>query len=254
VEKINRSYIRYARYSVQWGIFFLLIYAGYSFYLFVEYFAGNPLPQESSVPVPPVMRPPSVDGFLPIGSLMALKLWITTGIFDRIHPSGLVIFSIALAMALLLKKGFCGWICPVGALSDVTWKLGKKLTGKNYHLPGIMDDILRSVKYLLMIFFLYVVFMKMPPSAILQFLEGDYYKIADVKMLYFFTHMTTVTFITLLILFVLSFFFKNFWCRYLCPYGALLGLISMCSPLKITRNDDRKRECIHLSALDASPA
>jgi polyferredoxin len=243
VEKINRSYIRYARYSVQWGIFFLLIYAGYSFYLFVEYFAGNPLPQESSVPVPPVMRPPSVDGFLPIGSLMALKLWITTGIFDRIHPSGLVIFSIALAMALLLKKGFCGWICPVGALSDVTWKLGKKLTGKNYHLPGIMDDILRSVKYLLMIFFLYVVFMKMPPSAILQFLEGDYYKIADVKMLYFFTHMTTVTFITLLILFVLSFFFKNFWCRYLCPYGALLGLISMCSPLKITRNDDACIDC-----------
>ena len=41
----------------------------------------------------------------------------------------------------------------------------------------------------------------MPPSEIFTFLEGDYYKIADVKMLYFFTKMTLVTFITLVILF-----------------------------------------------------
>ena len=29
---------------------------------------------------------------------------------------------------------------------------------------------------------------------------------------------------------------KNFWCRYLCPYGALMGLASMFSPTRITRD------------------
>ena len=40
----------------------------------------------------------------------------------------------------------------------------------------------------------------------------------------------------LLILGGLSLFYKNFWCRYLCPYGALLGLASMTSPFKIRRD------------------
>jgi polyferredoxin len=31
-------------------------------------------------------------------------------------------------------------------------------------------------------------------------------------------------------------FIQNFWCRYLCPYGALMGFASMLSPLGIRRN------------------
>jgi len=239
MENVDRSYLRYIRYAVQWSIFFFLTYAGYNFYLFVNYFSSD----EVGAPlIPPVSRPPSVEGFLPIGALMAFKLWITTGIFDRIHPAGLVIFIAAVLMALLLKKSFCGWICPVGALSDLTWKLGKKISGKNFILSRHIDYPLRSVKYILMMFFIYVIAVKMPPSEIFKFLEGDYYIIADVKMLYFFTKMTLVTFITLLLLFIASLFLKNFWCRYLCPYGALLGILSLCSPLKITRDEDA---CIH---------
>lgn len=238
MQKIDRSYLRHIRYAVQWSIFFFLIYAGYNFYLFVNYFSSD----EVGAPlIPPVSRPPSVEGFLPIGALMALKLWITTGIFDRIHPAGLVIFIAAVVMSLLLKKSFCGWICPVGALSDLTWKLGKKMSGKNFILNRHIDYPLRSLKYLLMMFFIYVIVVKMPPSEIFKFLEGDYYVIADVKMLHFFTRLSLVTFITLVILLAASLFFKNFWCRYL-SYGSLVGILSLCSPLKITRNEET---CIH---------
>ncbi|RJQ42138.1 MAG: 4Fe-4S binding protein [Nitrospiraceae bacterium] len=242
MEKIDRSYLRYLRYTVQWGIFFFLVYAGYKFYLFVEHFTYA----ETLTPAPETilsMRPPSVEGFLPIGALMALKLWLTTGIFDRIHPAGLVIFTAAVSMALLLKKSFCGWICPVGALSDTVWKLGRKIFGRNFILKPYADYPLRSLKYALLLFFVYVIVIKMPPDAILHFLEGDYYKIADVKMLYFFTMMTTTTLISLSLLFIFSLFIKNFWCRYLCPYGALLGILSLCSPLKITRNKDACIDC-----------
>jgi len=239
--KINRSHIRYIRYVVQWSVFFFLIFSGYRFYLFVKYFSALNIPSANGGSII-FSRPPSVEGFLPIGALMAFKLWVTEGIFDRIHPAGLVIFLAALVTAFILKKGFCGWICPVGALSDITWRTGRRIFGKNFRMRRYTDYPLRSLKYILMLFFIYVVVVKMPSSAILQFLEGDYYKVADVEMLYFFTKMTEATLITLLVLFVFSLFYKNFWCRYLCPYGALLGLISLCSPLKITRNEDA---CIH---------
>ena len=242
MDTIDRRYLRYLRYALQWGIVIFLLYAGYRFFFFVEHFlAQHTVIQETEEAVLR-SRFPSVEGFLPIGALMALKLWMTAGIIDRIHPAGLVIFAAALITALAVKKSFCGWICPVGALSDGVWRLGSRIFARNFIIPRAADSILRSVKYLLMAFFLYIVILKMPSFVIMRFLEGDYYKIADVKMLFFFTKMTTATAIALSLLFLLSLFYKNFWCRYLCPYGALLGLISFFSPLKVTRND---AACIH---------
>jgi len=36
---------------------------------------------------------------------------------------------------------------------------------------------------------------------------------------------------------------QNFWCRYMCPYGALLGLASVLSPVKIRRDADTCIDC-----------
>ena len=43
----------------------------------------------------------------------------------------------------------------------------------------------------------------------------------------------------------LSTLYKNFWCRYLCPYGALLGLLGRFSPFKVRRNEEK---CVHCHA------
>ncbi|MEI6705125.1 MAG: 4Fe-4S binding protein, partial [Deltaproteobacteria bacterium] len=47
----------------------------------------------------------------------------------------------------------------------------------------------------------------------------------------------------ILILLALSVVLRNPFCRYLCPYGALLGLIAMLSPLRVTRDTDRCVSC-----------
>jgi ferredoxin len=36
---------------------------------------------------------------------------------------------------------------------------------------------------------------------------------------------------------------KNLWCRYLCPYGALVGLVSLLSPMRIRRQPDVCIDC-----------
>ena len=241
--KKDRKYLIHLRRAVQWGILISLVYAGYNFYLFEQFFADPSSSPLKNAAEAMAKRPPSVEGFLPIGGLMALKLWITEGIFDMIHPAGLVIFTAALVMSLGLKKGFCSWICPVGTVSELTWRLGQKMFRRNFTLHRYIDYPLRSVKYLLLSFFFYVIVIKMPSPAIFHFLEGDYYKVADVKMLYFFTKMTKTTVISLSVLSLFSLVYKNFWCRYLCPYGALLGLAGLCSPLKITRNEESCTHC-----------
>jgi polyferredoxin len=62
-------------------------------------------------------------------------------------------------------------------------------------------------------------------------------------MLMFFTDISEFALWTLVILVVLSVIIKNFWCRYLCPYGALLGFLSMFSPVKVSRNEETCTDC-----------
>jgi len=71
----------------------------------------------------------------------------------------------------------------------------------------------------------------------LEYFLGDTYNImSDVKMWYFFAEISRFSLIVIGILFLFSIIYRNFWCRYLCPYGALLGITGLLSPAKIKRN------------------
>ena len=63
----------------------------------------------------------------------------------------------------------------------------------------------------------------MSVPAIRAFLEGPYGMVDDVKMLNFFRFLGLTGGIVVALLVVASVFVQNFWCRYLCPYGALDG-------------------------------
>jgi polyferredoxin len=207
----------------------LLLYIGVQFIRFVNYY--NDFGFSS-----PVARPAGVEGFLPISALVALKAWISTGVFDKIHPAGLIIFLAILTISLLVKKSFCSWLCPIGTLSEGLAKIGRFFFGRNFHVPKVLDYILRSLKYLILFFFANVILLGMSGETAAAFLNSPYNMLADIKMLNFFLNLSGLAFFVVGILVILSVLFENFWCRYLCPYGALLGLISMASPLKVTRN------------------
>jgi polyferredoxin len=55
--------------------------------------------------------------------------------------------------------------------------------------------------------------------------------------------MSGTPLIVITVLMLISIPLKNAFCRYLCPYGALLGLASMLSPLKVTRNSGTCVSC-----------
>ncbi|HXY41615.1 MAG TPA: 4Fe-4S binding protein, partial [Vicinamibacteria bacterium] len=174
-------------------------------------------------------RPPGVEGFLPIAALLALRHLLTTGTVHPVHPAGLAILLAVMATALVAKKAFCSWICPVGTLSEALASVSRRLFGRAPSLPRVVDVPLRSLKYLLLAFFAWAVFVAMDARAVADFLDSPYNRVADVKMLYFFERLSLAGASVLGLLVVLSVLVPYFWCRYLCPYGALLGASSLLS-------------------------
>jgi len=231
----DKTQLRKLRYVVQLAFLLVTLVIGYRFYSFVMHFesAGYPL----------VQRPPSVDAFLPIAGLMSFKYFLLTGIIEPIHPAAFIMFVAIVAVSLLMKKGFCGWICPVGTVSQYFWMVGEKLFGKDLRIKKYIDIPMRSIKYLLMAFFLFMIGVKMAPEVMARFFSSDYYKTADVRTMKFFTEMSGTVFWSLVVISGFSLIYKNFWCRYLCPYGGLLGLLSCLSPVKIRRNEDKCTHC-----------
>ena len=189
-----------------------------------------------------VARPAGVEAWLPIASLMNLKALILTGQVPPIHAAGMFMLIAFLAISLLYRKAFCSWICPIGTISEWLWETGRAWFGRTFEAPRWLDIPLRSLKYILLSLFLYVV-LAMPVPEMRAFLDSPYGLVADVKMLDFFRRMGQATAVTLAVLVVLSLVVKNPWCRYLCPYGALMGLIALVSPSRITRNADACIDC-----------
>ncbi len=235
VRRAPRDYSQRFRYAFQ-GLFLALnIALGIKFYLFVRHF-------ESGGQTPAVSRPPGVEGWLPIAGLMNLKFLLITGRLPEVHPAAMFLLISFLLISLVFRKTFCSWLCPVGTLSEVLWKLGRRLLRWNFTLPRWADLPLRSLKYVLLGLFVYAVG-AMSAEALSGFLSSPYGLIADVKMLYFFRFLSSTALITLLSLALLSVLIKNFWCRYLCPYGALMGLASLLSPARIRRDPDACIDC-----------
>ncbi|MBI3947131.1 MAG: 4Fe-4S binding protein [Armatimonadetes bacterium] len=198
-------------------------------------FVGAVLAGAESLPP----RPNGAEAFLPIAGVISLFHLLTTGEYDPVHPAALTLVLAAIATSFLLRKAFCAWVCPVGALSEWWSALGKWCWGRLFRLPRWADRPLLALKYLLLGFFLFGIVR-----------AGDYYyyefdRHADVGMYgYWFWGRYGVTMIVFATLIALWGIFTHApWCRYLCPYGALLGIFSRFSPARIARDAERCTNC-----------
>jgi polyferredoxin len=212
---------------VQSGFALASLWIGWRFAAFLAFTSGAG---------PEAARPASVEAFLPISALMAAKRLVLTGRWDAAHPAGLALLLCFLFMTWALRKGFCGNVCPVGLLSNLLAELGGR-AGLGRTLPRRVAAVLLAPKYLLLGFFLYNI-LSMPLAGLEGFLRSPYNLTADARMFLFFRHPGPVALCVLGALAALSIVVRNPWCRFLCPYGALLGLCSLASPTAVTRDED----------------
>lgn len=223
------------RFAIQVAFALLCLWIGAEFFFFVS-------DLESGIISGISKRPPGVEGFLPISALMSLYYFFQTGIIHPAHPAGLFILVAIMSVSVLFGKSFCSWLCPVGFISELLADFGEKIMGRKLRIPLWLDYPLRSLKYFLLAFLVYAIAL-MSTSALATFLSSSYNIVADIKMYYFFADIGRFALIVIASLFVLSIVIRGFWCRYLCPYGSLLGILSLASPQKIRRDTVNCIDC-----------
>lgn len=194
--------------------------------------AGNWL-SERGIAIP-FLPDASLHAVCPFGGVVTVYEFVTAGTFiQKIHSSSFILMLLGLAVAILFGTVFCGYICPFGSLQEWIGKLGKKLFPGKYNraVPERLDRVLRYFRYAA----LAAVLSLTAVSAKLVFQAVDpYYALFNL----FSTEVAATALAVLIAVAVLSLIVERPWCKYFCPYGALLGLFNKVRIFKLRRNPD----------------
>jgi polyferredoxin len=191
---------------------------------------------------PYVARPEAVAGIIPVGAYMSFFAWVKTGVYDPVIPAGVTIVVGALVLSLVMKRGFCGWLCPIGALWESFGWAGKK-TLPHQPVPWRWLDLtLRAIRYVLTFVLLFWIF-SVPLEEAFSFQQLPYYAVADIKIISLFVRLPWWYVGIGAAVAGSSFLFGNVWCRYLCPLGGVYGAIGVASPATVVRDAEVCIDC-----------
>jgi polyferredoxin len=192
----------------------------------------------------PFLGSASLHALCPFGGVVTIYQYITEGSFvQKIHESAFILMIIGFLLAILFGPVFCGWVCPLGTVQEWFAALGRKLFGKkryNHFIPEKLDNILRYLRYVVLT---WVVFMT-AVSGTLMFANIDPY----FALFNFWTSEVAVGgLIVLGVTLLASLFVERPWCKYACPYGAVLGIFNLVRVFGIRR---QHTTCISCSLCD----
>jgi polyferredoxin/Pyruvate/2-oxoacid:ferredoxin oxidoreductase delta subunit len=192
---------------------------------------------------------------------------ITTLLSAHAVAKAFLLSLVVIVLSMVLGRVFCGWVCPLGTLHNIVGSLGKGRPTRDlkswhsvkYYLLigvlasavftlqpiGIMDPIsllIRSFSLSVYPLFNYAVrstfdtIYSVNPLDMAAASEPVYTLLKKSVLSFNQAIYNQSVFIGVLFLAVLGLnqVEKRFWCRYLCPLGALLGLMSRFSLLKRT--------------------
>jgi polyferredoxin len=211
------------------------------FFLLVAAIAVNHTLAEQAAGAQPFSFLPyaSVHAICPFGGIENIYYHFTTGGFlKKITESSGMLMMIVFIMTLFLGPVFCSWVCPFGSIQEWIGKLGKQIFKRRYNrfIPYRFDRYLRYARYLVLVWVIYMT----ATSATLFFADYDPYFL----LFHFWTGEVAIggmAFLTLTLL--ASLFVERPWCKYACPYGAVLGIFNLFSIFRIKRQESTCTSC-----------
>lgn len=175
---------------------------------------------------------------LSVVNLMALAASLKSGFsWDAFLMDPLVFiqwFAIAAALLFWGRGAYCGWLCPFGALQELTNKIARALKVPQWELPWGLHERLWPLKYMIFLGLFGLSMVSIPLAE--TYAEIEPFKTAII--LKFVRDWPFVVFA--LVLLLAGLFIERFYCRYLCPLGAALAI-----PARIRMFDwlRRYKEC-----------
>ncbi|MHB9129670.1 MAG: 4Fe-4S binding protein [Armatimonadota bacterium] len=184
--------------------------------------------------------PVGVDALCPFGGIEAAYTLIATGqLLQRVAISSFILLVAVLVTALIFRRGFCGYICPLGTLQEIFSRLGRRMFKRTYRLPAVVDGPARWLKYLVLV----VVVVGSAKAAELIIRPYDpwvaYHHLTSNEVWAEFPWGVGILAAVLLG----SLLFNRVFCKYLCPMGAVLGAISWLSFTRVRRHAETCINC-----------
>jgi polyferredoxin len=159
-----------------------------------------------------------------IAQIAYLAIFIT-GVLSRNY-----VMLFITVTAILLGPIFCGWMCFVGLFQDSCRYLGLFIKKEPIEVGEKAHSVLKYSRYLILIGSVTIGGLFLFPGKVWGNFAGLIKGHAVINAAFYF----------LIILGVVSLFTRRFFCRYLCTFGAKLGLFSLLRPITI----NRKKSCI----------
>ncbi|MFD3191502.1 4Fe-4S binding protein [Sedimentitalea sp. HM32M-2] len=163
-----------------------------------------------------------LNGQLSVVQVIAFLQSLLTGFHWETFLIEPIIFTLwgGVALGLLFwgRGVFCGWLCPFGALQELTNAVAQKLNVPQIAVPHALHERLWIIKYTLFVAILALSFYSMKDALILA--EAEPFKTAiSMRMIRAWPFVLFV-----LALLTAGLFIERFYCRYLCPLGAALAI------------------------------
>jgi polyferredoxin len=161
---------------------------------------------------------PDFEAYCPFGGMQSLASYFSVHSLACSMTTVQIALGLALLLAVILfSKLFCSYICPIGTFTEWMGSLGRKAK-MHITLTGNTDKILRALKYvLLFITFYYTV---TASELFCRKFDPFYASFTGFSGDVFLWYAIPAFLLTV----VGSFFIRQFWCKYLCPLGAITNI------------------------------
>jgi len=137
-------------------------------------------------------------------------------------------------------RKFCGYVCFLGTIQEYIFKLNPSSNRFNRKLNSLID---KSLKYLKYVIFILTVALAMNKLQYMYMGFCPLFKLAHPF------HTSLLALIILALILILCLIYERFWCRYLCPYAAMMNIFQLIGKLagvkrnRVKRNIDESLKC-----------
>ena len=162
--------------------------------------------------------------------------------FGRLFPQITLVFAVFLVTALW-GRFFCGFLCSFGMLQEFFFFFSKRVLFKKVRIPERFDSMMKYLKYGVLVFITVGVWILALPVDSSWSPWGVFGMLVSGNFSVVSRALPTVGFVLLLAIAAGSLFVERFFCRYLCPLGALLAVVSGKRLYKVRRRSDTCINC-----------
>ena len=200
-----------------------------------------------------VMCVPGLNCYSCPGAIGACPLGSLQGAISNSNKSiPFYVLGIILLYCVIFGRTICGWLCPVGLVQELAYKIKTPKVKKNK-----FTRLLSYLKYVLLIIFVLIIpyaYSKsnLPVPAFCKYIcpagifEGAFFLLGhpdNTGFLGMLGPLFTWKFFIFVLFFVGCIFVYRLFCRFICPLGAIYGLFNKFSLLGVKVNNETCIKC-----------